>query len=134
MVERRSWWICSKVFKTLRKRYADKIPLTFSNSVIFDDGKTHYKGSIVEALQEGSWCVRFRNDKFGYFNSDVINFLPEFYELIKENTIKLKLLPNTGYIVNNEWFLHGRQDFLGQREMWRLLIYDNFLPHRGFVV
>jgi len=95
---------------------------------------TLHRGNVFEKLKDDSFVVRFRNDKFGYFNSEIIDVLPEFYNLIEENTYHLKLEANMGYIINNARYLHGRNGFEGTREMWRLLIHDNFLDQKGFSI
>ena len=44
-----------------------------------------------------------------------------------------KLKKNQGYIINNGRFFHSRKGFSSDREMWRLLLDDNFMAHRGFL-
>jgi len=121
-----------KVLDFCLNKYPSNCFMLNKNSVIFDDGKDKYKGSLIEFLEDGSYGLRFRNDRFGYFNSDIIDYLPEFYKLIEYNKITIKIPPNCGYIINNRRFLHGRSEFNGSREMWRLLIHDNYFKYLGF--
>lgn len=122
------------VFKKLQKRYQENSPLVAKNSVIFSDKKNFFKGSIIQSLSNHHYFLRFRDDSFSYFNRKLIDFLPEFYSVIDDYTYKLKLSKNHGYIINNGRFLHGRTSFEGKRELWRLLVYDNFLKSKGFQI
>lgn len=121
-----------KILSSLIEKFGLKFPLLEKNNTIFSDNIEMHKGNIFEVLEDGSYFTRFRNDKFAYFNSEVINILPEFYRLIKENTFTLKLEEGQGYIINNGRYLHGRNGFNGSREMWRILLHDNFLKQKGF--
>lgn len=120
------------IIEKMQIKYSSRLPLFDKDSVIFDDGNSYYKGSIIESLNDDSFLLRFRNDKFAFFNSSLIDFLPTFYKFIKENTLEIKLSENCGYIIHNGRYLHGRNKFYGEREMWRLLIHDNFLDYKGF--
>ncbi len=101
-------------------------------SVIFDDNITSYKGNFIEILQDGSYFFRFRNDDFSFFTPKTHVFLSYFYNLIDKHKIIIELDEGQGYIINNGRFLHGRNEYDGNREMWRILIDSNFLEVRGF--
>jgi alpha-ketoglutarate-dependent taurine dioxygenase len=107
-------------------------PIFEKNSVIFDDGRSCHKGSIIERIEDGSFYLRYRNDEFGYFNSKILHHLKRIEEVISNHRVLFKLKNNQGYIINNGRFLHGRTEFKGEREMWRLLVFDNFMEHKGF--
>lgn len=122
-----------QVFEQLLKEQQDgSHPILEKDSVIFDDGKTRHKGSIIEKLDDGSYYLRFRNDEFGYFNSKIFPYLNEFESKINANKQLMKLKTGQGYIINNGRFLHGRSSFQGEREMWRTLVNDQFMKQRGF--
>lgn len=107
-------------------------PIFEMNSAIFDDGKTSHKGSIIEKVKDGSYYLRFRNDEFGYFNSKIFPSIKMFQETVLNKKVTVKLNDGQGFIINNGRFLHGRNEFNGNREMWRLLLSDNFMQHKGF--
>ncbi|GEM_PF-3853781 len=109
-------------------------PIFEQNSVIFNDGKTSHTGSIIERINDGSFYLRYRNDEFGYFNSKVYPYLEKIESLILDKQLFTKLKKNQGFIINNGRFLHGRKEFQGSREMWRVLISDNFMKRKGFIL
>lgn len=123
-----------KIFEDIVKEGDEEfIKFIFKDRVvIFDDNITSYKGNIIEILKDGSFFLRFRNDAFSFFSPKYYAFLNHFYDVIDRHKIVVKLNVGHGYIVNNGRFLHGRMAFDGVREMWRLLIYSNFLKIKGF--
>ncbi|MDL1912998.1 MAG: hypothetical protein FDW93_00505 [Bergeyella sp.] len=101
---------------------------------MFRDLNSTYIGNIFNKDDRNeSYFLRFRNDKFGYFNTELNDLLHVFYELIEKYKIVFKMKKNQGYIINNGRFLHGRTEFIGFREMWRILAFDNFLKYKGFL-
>ena len=120
--------ILSDLYLKLGKNNA----FTSHGNVIFSDFSSFFVGNIFNKDECGNYFLRFRNDKFGYFNSEISQFMDVFYDLIEKYKVIFKLEKNHGYIVNNGRFLHRRKEFEGSREMWRVLAHDNFLPIKGF--
>lgn len=95
--------------------------LTRPNSVVFKSEKGLLESSIFEVEQQKLF-VRFRFDKMVYFSTDVSKVMPELLEMIKKCTITRKLVPGSGYILDNRRWLHGRTHFFGERSAYRLLM------------
>ena len=88
----------------------------------FDDGEYRYKGPLFENALDGSTCIRWRNDRLAYFSAPLADKLKELYSVILTMTRRFELQPGQAYIVNNRRWLHGRDAFKGDREMWRYMI------------
>lgn len=123
-----------KVLYQIIEKFGLNNPLLEKNNAIFADQDNIHVGNIIEIQKDGSFFVRFRNDKFGYFNSELNKIMPEFYSIIAENTIQIKLNTGQGYVINNGRYLHGRNSFVGSREMWRILLNDNYMAIKGFTI
>ncbi len=91
-------------------------------TVIFGGSEELYCGSIINRLSNDNYAIRFRFDELGYFSSDSHNAVEQLLEVMKNNSFKLRLRENQGYLIKNDRILHGRTDFQGEREMHRLLI------------
>jgi alpha-ketoglutarate-dependent taurine dioxygenase len=88
----------------------------------FDDGEYRYKGPLFENARDGSTCVRLRNDRLAFFSAPLADKLKELYSVILAMTRRFELQAGQAYVVNNRRWLHGREAFKGDREMWRYLI------------
>lgn len=66
---------------------------------------------------------RFRNDDFIYFPPSKLHTFNKLLEIIKKNQITLPLKDGHALIVDNQRMLHGRQAFLGNRTMHRVLVH-----------
>jgi alpha-ketoglutarate-dependent taurine dioxygenase len=88
----------------------------------FDDGESRYKGPIFENAPDGSTCVRLRNDRLAFFSAPLADKVKELYSVILAMTRRFELQAGQAYVVNNRRWLHGREAFKGDREMWRYLI------------
>jgi hypothetical protein len=92
------------------------------NSVIFADGNCVRVGSIFTETPDGYVQLRFRADQLGYFGAPLAARLDVLCSGIEECAVRAKLQPGQGVIVDNYRWLHGRTAFVGERELWRLLI------------
>lgn len=66
--------------------------------------------------------MRFRYDERGYYSPHVVEVIPKLLELIEANTLFTQIEENQAYIVQNGRWLHGRTEFVGEREMIRILV------------
>jgi alpha-ketoglutarate-dependent taurine dioxygenase len=99
-------------------------------AAIFSDGVSHRMSPIFEELEDGSTAVRFRFDSGIFFSGPLSSRVHELLSVVRSHVVTLDLRPGQAYIVNNRWWLHGRQAFQGSREMWRLLVQ----PVRGSAI
>ncbi|WP_419868547.1 TauD/TfdA family dioxygenase [Chryseobacterium sp. CT-SW4] len=130
-----TWLIdTKKILLEILLKYGEDCKILQQAYAVFSDQSETYIGNIFEKLKDGSYCVRFRNDKFEYLNRDLIEFLPLFYDRIEKYKETVKLEKGYGYMIHNGRFLHGRAGFTGKREAWRLLLHDNFMDHKGFLL
>ncbi|MFI3046482.1 TauD/TfdA family dioxygenase [Pseudomonas coronafaciens] len=95
--------------------------LTRPNSVVFKSEKGLLESSIFEVDQQ-KLSMRFRFDKMVYFSTDVSQVMPDLLGVIRKCTITRKLVPGSGYILDNRRWLHGRTHFFGERSAYRLLM------------
>jgi hypothetical protein len=68
-------------------------------------------------------AFRFRNDDYIYFPPSKLYTFTRLLEIIKKNQITLPLKDGQALIVDNRTMLHGRQAFLGNRTMHRVLVH-----------
>lgn len=89
---------------------------------IISDGKTTYRGPLLEQAGDGSLSFRFRNDNCIYMTPRLSDVFGRLLREIERLTMTCKLPEGCGYLVHNGWWLHGRTAFSGPREMWRILL------------
>lgn len=90
-------------------------------SVILGGGDNLFVGSVFTRLADGQVSIRFRYDSLGYFSAPVSSVIAKFVEIINANSFAFKLEQGQGYILQNTRWLHGRTEFEGERELYRLL-------------
>lgn len=97
--------------------------LSSSNSVLFGNPHgPHHLGSMIEILPNNRYVLRFRLDQWIYMTPIVAQALPTLLSLIEGSTFSFKLAAGQGYVAQNDRILHGRTQFLGEREILRILI------------
>ena len=99
-------------------------------SAYFGGGSGHL-GSIFERLPDGRIAVRLRFDSLARFAPAVSLYLPRLREFARQHAITLDLAVGEGYVVLNDWWLHGRRRFIGARKMLRLI--GDPLPAHGIL-
>ena len=120
----------SRVYATLDGQTLDA--LQRAHSAIFFGGDEPYRGAVFEpAGDHGRVALRFRYDSYGYFAPDVVEALPHWWEAVNAHLIGFRLNPGSGYIVQNDRWLHGRTAFVGSRSVLRVLIDAPEMP-KGF--
>ena len=80
-----------------------------------------YLGAICEEAGPGRLRVRLRLDGLARFSPEVSDILPILRAVIAENQETFQLRSGQGLLLNNTRWLHGRQRFVGQRVMLRIL-------------
>lgn len=91
------------------------------DSVVFISGSEEFRGAIFTPMAEGTYTVRLRLDRLGYFNYELTAHLPALLEAISLSTFAVQLKEGQGYIIDNYRYFHGRRAFNGSRRMLRLL-------------
>jgi hypothetical protein len=91
-------------------------------AAMFSDGKNLHCGPIFESLADGSTGIRFRYDSCVFFSPQLTPHVGYFLQLIERHVQRVELQPGQAYVINNRSWLHGREPFRGEREMWRLLL------------
>lgn len=94
--------------------------LTHPGSAIFGTPPRAYIGSIFEETDRGISC-RFRLDAAGFFAGNTLEVIAKLISKIHTQTEVYQLLPGEGYLLDNSWWLHGRNAFDGNREVLRVL-------------
>jgi len=119
-----STFVDSKVvFDELSGQYSSVLKrLLTPKSAIFGSIESGICGSIFNILPDGNVYVRFRYDERGYYSPHVVEVIPKLLELIEANTLFTQIEENQAYIVQNGRWLHGRTEFVGEREMIRILV------------
>jgi hypothetical protein len=111
------------VYRDLARSFPELLGYLGSpRSAVFSDGCNVHCGAIFEALEDGSLGVRFRHDSCIFFSAQITPHIGYFLQLIERHTRRFALDPGQAYVINNRWWLHGREAFLGEREMWRILL------------
>jgi alpha-ketoglutarate-dependent taurine dioxygenase len=98
----------------------------------FDDGENVYIGPLFEALADGSISLRLRIDDCIFVSGTLALKFSKLLDYIDKLTWRFSLRPGQAYIVNNRWWLHGREAFEGGREMWRILVHSTKRLNIGF--
>lgn len=111
------------VYEDLSRRVPATLKaLRADDSAVFMGDHEPYASSVYEGLPESEVRVRFRYDARGYFAPDVFEALPSFLDSVEKHSVSFGLEPGQGYVVHNGRWLHGRTQFRGEREMYRILI------------
>lgn len=76
---------------------------------------------IFERTPLGQYTIRFRLDDLIYFSARLSIELDTLLREIHAASFTVELQSGHGYLLNNRWWLHGREGFAGKREMWRIL-------------
>jgi alpha-ketoglutarate-dependent taurine dioxygenase len=108
-------------------------PLVAGKSVIFDDGQNAYKGNVFVKEDDGSYTLRYRRDEFAFFSSTLLPELAELEKAILKHSFKRNLKEGQGYVINNRWWLHGREPFSGDREFLRVLLLSKKASKKGIM-
>lgn len=111
------------VYRDLARSFPELLGYLGSpRSAVFSDGRSIHCGAIFEALADGSIGVRFRHDSCIFFSAHITPHIGYFLQLIDKHTQRFALDAGQAYVINNRWWLHGREAFRGEREMWRILL------------
>ena len=105
--------------------------LSGPRAAMFSDGRNSHCGAIFQAVEAGGIAVRFRYDSCGFFSPQLAPHIGYLLKLIEKHANRIDLHPGQAYIINNRWWLHGRESFLGEREMWRILLKAGTGPFAG---
>ncbi|OXA59769.1 probable gamma-butyrobetaine dioxygenase [Folsomia candida] len=70
----------------------------------------------------GESKIRCRFDDGIYFNHSLAEKLPHLMRHLAKLQVRVAFKEGEGYILDNHWWLHGRDGFNGDREVLRLLI------------
>jgi hypothetical protein len=89
-------------------------------SAYFGGGSGHL-GSVFEDLGGHRVAVRLRFDDLVRFSPATSLYVGRLRELVRLRAITLDLAVGEGYVVLNDWWLHGRRRFVGARTMLRLI-------------
>jgi len=95
--------------------------LKLPGSAVFGSAQNQHKGSILE-IADGLKTLRFRYDELGIYSPTVTQNIPELLAIMDGLQVKFSVKKGQGYIVNNRRSLHGRTPFVGNREMFRVLV------------
>jgi Taurine catabolism dioxygenase TauD, TfdA family len=104
-------------------------------SAYFGGGSGHL-GSVFEELAGGRVAVRLRFDDLVRFSPAASLYIGKLRELVRRRAVTLDLVVGEGYVLLNDWWLHGRRRFVGDRMMLRLIgdplpdhqVVSGFLP------
>lgn len=111
------------IYQDLARNFPELLGYLISpRAAVFSDGQSSHCGAIFETLEDGSIGVRFRHDSCMFFSAQLAPHIGYLIQLIERHTLRLVLNPGQAYIINNRRWLHGRESFLGEREMWRILL------------
>ena len=99
--------------------------------LFYDDGSTSYEGPIFRDEPDGTTSIRFRADDNGFYPRSAWPNLELFLKVA--HSLSLVVRPQKGDMVaiHNGWWLHGRTKYVGQRQLWRMLLHGVCLG-RGF--
>lgn len=66
---------------------------------------------------------RFRNDDFIFFPPSKLHTFSKLIDIIKKNQVALPIKDGQALVIDNRRMLHGRQSFIGDRIMHRVLVH-----------
>jgi hypothetical protein len=67
-------------------------------------------------------CLRLRTGRMAFFSAPLADRMTQLYSVILALTQRFELKVGQAYSVNDRRWLHGRDSFKGNREMWRYLV------------
>ena len=129
--------------QTLARRLAQHHPQLFvrtqaKNAAMFPGpGGSPTPRAIFERSAANRYTVRFRRDELIYFNIWLASEFRALQHEIDAASFPIDLKSGHAYLINNRWWLHGREAFVGAREMWRVLFNTHPATSpvpRGFVL
>jgi hypothetical protein len=77
---------------------------------------------ILQFTPNGDFRIRFRFDENIYFSPVITEHIALLKLLINDTLHEMPFAAGQGYIIDNIRNLHGRRGFVGDREVWRILI------------
>lgn len=121
-----------ELYRSLSRSFPELLGyLSSPRATLFSDSRNSHCGQIFETMEDGGIGVRFRYDSCAFFSPQVAPHVGYLLKLIEQHVHRLDLRPGHAYIINNRWWLHGRESFLGDREMWRILLKAGDGPFSG---
>jgi len=85
-------------------------------------GADGHLGSVFTRHTDNVVAIRFRLDALARFAPVAAPHLPALRAAIRQHTITLPAVAQTGYVLNNHRWLHGRLAYEGPRLMYRVMI------------
>lgn len=120
------------VYEDLARRFPELLGhLGGDRAAVFSDGRNTHCGPIFESMADGSIGARFRYDSCVFFSPQLTPHVGYFLKIVESYVRQVALHPGQAYIINNRWWLHGREAFMGEREMWRILLKAGDGPFAG---
>lgn len=121
-----------ELYRTLSRSFPELLGyLGGPRATVFSDSRNSHCGPVFETMADGGIGVRFRYDSCAFFSPQVAPHVGYLLKLIEQHVHRIDLRPGQAYIINNRWWLHGREAFRGDREMWRILLKAGDGPFRG---
>jgi alpha-ketoglutarate-dependent taurine dioxygenase len=113
----------AELYRLLRENH----PATFrwarsANAVAFNDGRSEYSGPIFDDANDKTVRLRFRADDFGFFPLPHFPELQTFLRCAHSLAKVHRPADNDVVILDNTRWLHGRTQYEGSREVWRILV------------
>jgi Taurine catabolism dioxygenase TauD, TfdA family len=94
--------------------------LSAPRSAYFGGGSGHL-GAIFQPTTQDRVAIRLRFDKLARFSPALTLYIDALRTLVQHHTIALDLPEGHGYILLNDRWLHGRNQFTGHRLMLRII-------------
>lgn len=91
-----------------------------ATAIFSDENHSDFNFSNIFYKEGSSTYIRFRHDNFIFLSPRYFKTYEKLINLINKNTIHFKLLKGEVVILNNKRVLHGRNEFLGHRVLYRL--------------
>lgn len=92
------------------------------DAVGFSDGSKTLVAPVLSRDESGRMRVRFKFDSSLVANEDTWWALKHFKAVTDEHSLHISLRQGEGYVIDNSWWLHGRRQFSGNRQVLRLHI------------
>lgn len=94
----------------------------------FKFGSGKHMFPLLEPYRKGNWAVRYRMDEqIEMLTAEAQTAYAAFSKALGLATVRIDLEPGDGYIIDNHRWLHGREAFQGDRELWRTLVCTTFV-------
>lgn len=88
---------------------------------VYFGGAAGHLAAVFEETADSTMTVRLRFDELIRYAPAVANYQNTLRDIVRRNEIIVDLAVNDGYILLNDWWLHGRTSFTGNRMMLRLI-------------